>query len=366
MPLPLTPQRYSPDLDLPGPEEARTAADIVRTLLEISQKTYADGGHALRSVHAKSHGLLQAEVEVLGGLPPALAQGIFARPGKYPAVMRFSTIPGDILSDSVSTPRGVALKIVGVEGERLEGSEGATTQDFITVNGPQFNAPNAKAFLSSLKLLAATTDRAPGAKKVASAILRNVEKVIEAFGSESAAAKSLGGEPPNHILGETFFAQLPLRYGDYIAKIQIAPVAPELLALTDAPLELGDSPDVIREAVIDYFRTHSAVWELRVQLCADLESMPIDAPKKVWDESVSSFIPVARITALPQLAWSAARSAAIDDGMGFSPWHAVQAHRPLGELMRMRKTAYDRSQQFRTERNRTPVREPATLDDLPQ
>jgi hypothetical protein len=29
--------------------------------------------------------------------------------------MRFSTIPGDILDDSVSAPRGLAIKIIGVE-----------------------------------------------------------------------------------------------------------------------------------------------------------------------------------------------------------------------------------------------------------
>src|SRR5258708_6928935 len=41
--------------------------------------------------------------------------------------MRFSTIPGDILDDSVSTPRGLAIKVIGVEGERLEGSEARST-----------------------------------------------------------------------------------------------------------------------------------------------------------------------------------------------------------------------------------------------
>jgi len=45
--------------------------------------------------------------------------------------------------------------------------------------------------------------------------------------------------------------------------------------------------------------------------------------------------------------------------MGFSPWHGIEAHRPLGALMRMRKLAYAHSQQFRSERNRVPVSEPS-------
>lgn len=45
-------------------------------------------GHAVRSVHAKSHGILEAELTVLPDLPPELAQGMFAVPGVYQAVLR--------------------------------------------------------------------------------------------------------------------------------------------------------------------------------------------------------------------------------------------------------------------------------------
>src|SRR5260370_32130719 len=87
------------------------------------------------------------------------AQGLFAKPGRYPIVMRFSTLPGDILDDSVSTPRGLSVKIIGVEGERLSGSEGDVTQDFVLVNGPAFGAPTPNKFLPVLTLLATTTDK---------------------------------------------------------------------------------------------------------------------------------------------------------------------------------------------------------------
>jgi len=359
MNIPNSPQLYSPELDLPEKDERETAEAISAKMHEISDKTFADGRHAIRAVHAKSHGLLDAEFEVLGNLPGPLAQGLFATPARYPAVMRFSTIPGDILDDSVSTPRGLAIKIMDVSGERLEGSEGASTQDFLMVNGPNFNAPNGKAFLRSLKLVAPTTDRIEGTKKVISAVMQKVEQLVEAFGGESALAKSLGGEPPHHILGETFFTQLPLRHGDYIAKFQLAPVSPELVALAGKDVELGDDPNALRTAVIEHFAHHGGKWELRAQLCMDIESMPINDPTKDWDVGQSPFMPVARLTAAPQIAWSQERSTAIDDGMGFSPWHGIEAHRPLGALMRMRKLAYARSQQFRSERNRVPVREPA-------
>ena len=89
----------------------------------------------------KPTGILEGYLEVDADLPFELAQGLFATPGRYPVVMRFSTVPGDILDDSVSTPRGLSVKIIGVKGERLSGSEGDVTQDFLLVNGPAFGAP---------------------------------------------------------------------------------------------------------------------------------------------------------------------------------------------------------------------------------
>ena len=102
--------RYGPGVEEPEPDEVDTGRALTETMRSISAKTLEDCGHALRSVHAKSHGLLDGTLTV-GPLPPLLAQGLFARPGRYPVVMRLSTIPGDILDDGVSTPRGVALKI---------------------------------------------------------------------------------------------------------------------------------------------------------------------------------------------------------------------------------------------------------------
>jgi catalase len=159
------PVRFSPSIERPDADEAETTRALIATMRYINEKTWADGGHAIRSVHAKTHGILQGYLEVDADLPGDLAQGLFAKPGRYPVVMRFSTIPGDILDDSVSTPRGLAIKVIGVEGERLEGSEGDVTQDFLLINGPAFGAPDPKKFLSVLRLLARTTDRAHGSRK---------------------------------------------------------------------------------------------------------------------------------------------------------------------------------------------------------
>jgi hypothetical protein len=345
-------------------DEAETTAELAEAMRSITEKTYADSGHAWRSVHAKSHGLLIGELEVVAGLPAELAQGMFAQPATLPVVMRLSTNPGDVLDDKVSTPRGLAIKVIGVDGARLPGSEGDRTQDFVMINAPAFTAATPKKFLSNLKLLAKTTDKAPGAKKALSAVLRATEAVIEKLGGESATIVSLGGHPETHILGETFYTAVPLLYGQYFGKVSVAPVSSDLTALTDAPIDLDDNPDGLRDLVSDFFSANSAEWEVRVQLATDIEKMPIEDASVQWPEDESPYVTVARIRVAPQSSWSADRVTKIDDGMSFSPWHGIAAHRPLGGVMRSRKMSYEMSSRFRGERNGCPMHEPANADGL--
>ncbi len=360
-----SPLSYHSDYEVPEEEEAQTREKLMTTLRGISETTYKDSGHAMRSVHAKSHGLLIGELQVLDGLPPYLAQGIFAKMASFPVVMRISTIPGDMLDDNVSTPRGFAIKVVGVEGERLMGTENAVTQDFVLVNGPAFLTSGPRQFLSKLKLLATTTDKAPALKKALSTVLQGTERLIEAAGGESATIKTIGGHPETNVLGETYFSQVPIMYGDYMAKISIAPVSDSLTQLKNAPVDLNDKPNGLREAVVDFFGSNTAHWELRVQLCTDLQAMPIEDASVVWPEELIPYVAVALITAKPQMAWSDARSKAVDDGMSFSPWHGIEAHRPIGSIMRVRKMAYEMSAKFRAEHNRVSMVEPASLQDFP-
>jgi hypothetical protein len=359
------PLPYVAAYEVPEEGETETRDELLETLHGISEVTFRDSGHALRSVHAKSHGLLVGELRVLPDLPQDYAQGIFSVPGTRPVAMRLSTVPGDMLDDSVSTPRGLAIKVVGVDGERLPDSEGDITQDFVLVTGPNFGAHTAKQFLGSLRLLARTTDKAPHAKNALSAVLRGAEKALEAVGGSSGTLKALGGYPATHILGESFFSQVPILYGRFMAKLAVYPVSPALLALVNAPISLSGEPNALREAVVAFFAEQSAEWELRVQLCTDIAKMPIEDSSVPWPEELSPYVPVARLTAPPQTAWSPARSALIDDGMAFNPWHGITAHRPIGSIMRVRKLAYAMSSHFRGDHNKLPIVEPRDLNAIP-
>lgn len=356
------PISYTPDIETPTEDEVETIRGLEDALRQIFETTAENSGHAVRAVHAKSHGLIEAELEVLPDLPPELAQGLFAAAGRYPAVLRISTNPGDVLPDTVSVPRGIALKVMGVEGERLPGADQGASQDFILVNGPVFAAKGPAEFLKNLKLLAKTTDRATWAKEALSKVLRGTEKALEAVGGESSTLKTLGGAPNVHPLGETYFSQVPFRYGAYVAKLQLVPVSEPLTRHTGFEIDAGEDPDAVRHAVDVAMQAGEGIWELRVQLCRDLDKMPIEDASALWEEELSPFQTVAHLRARPQRGWSEARSEVVDETLRFSVWTGLAAHRPLGAVNRARKPTYDLSAEFRQTFNRCPIHEPQSVN----
>lgn len=358
------PIAFSPALETREDGEDETSLGLRTALRDIEETTSKDYGHAVRSVHAKGHALVEGHLTVKDGLPPEFAQGLFAKGGEYRVIARFSTAPGDILDDSVSTPRGLALKILGVEGEREASAEDAT-QDFVMVDGPAFGAPKAKAFLANLKMLAKTTDKAEGLKKILSAVLRGTETVLETVGMESATIKTLGGVPSVHPLGQSYFSQTAFRYGDHVAKFSLAPVSPTLTELTGSKVAMIGRPDALREVCGEVFIENPTEWSLRVQLCVDAEKMPIEDPSVVWDEELSPFVEVARLRVEPQPSWEHGKAEGIEDSLSFSPWHCLSAHRPLGVMNRVRREAYEMSAGFRGDFNKCPMHEPRALEVAP-
>ena len=350
---------FDPSFETIPDDEAETQRGLTDTMLGIQRKTFADSGHASRAVHAKAHGYLKTRFEVLPDLAEPLAQGLFASPGVYDAVMRFSTTPGDVLDDSVSVPRGVALKVLGVPGARLPGSETDTTQNYVLGNSPSFQVGTAAAFLKQLKLLAATTGRAEPAKKAVSVVSRNANEALSKIGLKSATLTTLAGQATTELLGDSFYSQGALLHGAYYAKVVVAPVSSELVALSGRPLDLIGHPDAIGEAVQRHFVDLPAVWELRVQLGVGPDAMPVEDAAKQWSEDDSPYLPVARITAAPQETWSDALWAEIEDGLAFNPWIGLAAHRPLGSIMRARKPAYAATRDYRARQNGVEIVEPS-------
>ena len=351
------PVRYTSDVEEIGSEEAKTVAELNDTFDQILERTHEDYGHAVRSVHAKAHAILAGTLTIDDGLSPELAQGLFAHAGEHPVLLRLSTNPGDILDDAISVPRGLAMKVMDVDGERLPGAEGRT-QDFILVNAPVFQAKSADKFLGNLKLLAKTTDRAEGAKVALSAVLRGVNNALSAVGIDSAAVKTLGGAPNVEPLGETYFSATPFRYGDHVAKFSLRPIAPAMTALTGETIDTAGDRDAIRHRLREEMREIDVEWEFRVQLARDLERQPVEDATVEWDEAEAPWQRVGIVRAARQDSWDADRVEEANERLRFSVWTGLAAHRPLGNINRARRDTYRHSADFRERANGCPIHEP--------
>jgi hypothetical protein len=244
------------------PGEPQTIEQICEAFDTILQTTAKDYGHAVRSVHAKAHGILEGTLTIDINLPPGAK--VCSQRQAHIECLRLSTNAGDILPDSISLPRGLAIKVLDVEGERLPNSEGAT-QDFVMVNGKVFQARLPTHFAEP-QTTCQHDGSSRGTKKLLSAALRGVNSALEAVGIESPKIASLGGASNVDPLGETYYSVTPFRYGDFIAKFSVAPVSPHLTALTGSKSDAGDRPDAIRETLQIEKQNIDGVWEFRVQL----------------------------------------------------------------------------------------------------
>ena len=356
--------RFDPSVETVDPDEGKVNQDLEQQFDSIQETTAQDYDAGVRAVHAKAHGIATGRLTVHDGLAPELAQGLFSRAASYDAIMRFSTNAGDILDDSIVLPRGMALKVLGVDGERLPGSEDETSQDFIMVNGPVFAAPDAAAFLKNLKLLAKTTDVGEGGKKVLSAVLQGLNTALSAVGYESPMVQQLGGAPQVHPLGETYYTQTPYRFGEHVAKFSLVPVSAGLTSLTNVKIDASGRPDALREEVSRGLIEQGGVWELRVQLNTDLDAMPIEDATVRWDEEESPFVTVATIEVEPQTSWQHGTSDRQDMALSFNIWRGLADHRPLGGINRARNDTYRRSTAFRARVNGCPIHDPRSLRDL--
>ena len=278
--------------------------------------------------------------------------------------MRLSHVPGELLDDRrVSTPRGMALKILDVDGPMLPAHAGERTQDFVLDTGKVFIAPGAKTFLAQITATEMATPLQQGVKAAVSTASRTANKVLHAVALDSTSL-DFYGHPTLHPLAEAYFSQCPLRYGDHIAKLAVHPDNPALLALVGKELDLEDE-NGLRTAVAAFFRTNPAEFEIGIQLCTDLDRMPVENANAEWPEDESPYRPVARLVIPPQDAFSPARRSFVDEDLSFCPAHSLAAHRPLGSIMRARMYAYEVLGQKRREENGRPIREPRRIAEMP-
>ena len=107
-----------------------------------------------------------------------------------------------------------------------------------------------------------------------------------------------------------------------------------------------------------------AVFLFQVQLFKDDKTTPIDDPTVEWPEDAAPFQTVARIW-IPKQVFDTPGRMAFGENLSFTPWHAIPAHEPLGEINQVRKDVYSKLSALRHRLNGVEPREPNPVRSRP-
>ncbi|AUX40400.1 hypothetical protein SOCE26_018010 [Sorangium cellulosum] len=288
-----------------------------------------------RQSHAKAHGLVQAELTVEPGLPAELAVGLFAAPGTYKAWVRYSSSSGTPQADAKADVRGMAVNVLGVEGHKALGKHAPDEQDFLMVNGKGFLVATASDYVEFTQAIASTGSPAQ--------FFLGFPRAARLRGARNLAAMVL--QRVRNPLAIQYWSTVPYRFGGAAMKFTARPRKPEGFVWS-----LPDDPDYMRKALSATLAKETVELDFMVQLQVDPVAMPVEDATVQWSEWRSPFRKVATIRMAPQQPDTDERLA-LAESMVFSPWHALEAHRPLGPMNRARRIVYEADVRLRHERN---------------
>jgi hypothetical protein len=306
-----------------GPDEGTSFEKLAQDLAGVQSMVAKKRGTTHRGLHAKANVVARAELEVLAGIPEHARVGMFAQPKKYDAVVRFSNGGPAPQSDKRPDVRGIAVKVLGVDGKKLiPGMESAPTQDFLAILSPTQPFKGPEDFIWFV-----VNARSP-LTLIPKGILRMGPAKF--FRLASVLQKGLGA-PLTALHTNRYFSALPIQFGKYAAKYSFVPL--------DADAASGPVDPDLGGAFAKLLETKPLRWELQVQFFIDEQSTPIEDSTVEWK---SPWLPVARLT-LPAQAVSSEKGKALStwaEGLSFDPWHAQTEFKPLGAMMRARNAAY--------------------------
>lgn len=140
------------DKEYPSPDESSAIQTIEQMIVQKIEHNYQAGERpSRRDAHAKHHGCVKGEFIIENNLSDEMKFAILKEPGKkFTACIRFSNGSGKPQPDSKGDARGMAIKLLGVSGEKLLTDE-KNTQDFVMINHPVFFIRNLQDYIDFIQ-----------------------------------------------------------------------------------------------------------------------------------------------------------------------------------------------------------------------
>ena len=313
--------------------ETIAADEVVRfetfagELGEIQRRRAEQSGGVSRALHVKQHVGAVGHLMVDAAEPARV--GVFATSGAaWPVYARFSSGSSAHQGDKAPDVRGFALKLVGVPGRKIiAGLETQPTQDFLFIDQPAIPFRDPDEFMTFVR---AAKDGP----------LKLLPRLLAGFGLRRAIQilrRSLSAPKVTSFATHAFHTGAPIAFGATAAKLGLFP-----LVGTGGAAGASSAPtgrDVLRGDLVARLRAGPLAWSLRAQLFQDDESTPIEDTSVAW---TGPWLALGTLT-LPRQDAESPRGREIGDlieRLSFDPWHAIEAHRPLGAIMRARAVAY--------------------------
>ncbi|ANI61635.1 catalase family protein [Pseudomonas sp. GR 6-02] len=323
--------------------EAAMTRDIIQTAVRIVDQ-HRESTRYLRDAHAKAHGCVKAEVQVLPDLATALRQGVFSEPGKtWQATMRLSNGNAYPQFDSIRDARGMAIKLFDVPGKQLlSDRQGRSEQDFVMFNHPNFFVSDVAEYRQNV---------------AAQAEGKTIMAFFPAWDPRTWQVRHLFialatlSPAPASPTQTTYFSVSPYKFGEANVKFRVIP-DPESCPTYTLPTQNQNLPNFLRSALNQQLSTDRvpACFVLQIQRQDPGQYMPIEDTSIEWRERDAPFETVARIK-LPAQDFDTPALNLQCDNLSFNPWFGLEAHRPIGGINRLRKAVYEAVSDYRHSRN---------------
>ncbi|PRY51108.1 catalase [Geodermatophilus tzadiensis] len=313
-------------------DELRCFDELARELMVVQERNRGVRGAAAvdRAFHGKT--VLAVEngcLRVRRDLPPGLRQGCF-RPGAELAVTaRFSNANGVAQPDTARDLRGVALRVH---------AGGDTVHDLLMTNWPVSPAADARQFVA---MASAVAGRTSTPAKLLSLALRLPRRVgpwatVRIIGNLVRSSRR-----SDSLARETYYSRGAIMWGE------AGPVRYRLRPVPAADVPPGTGPDKLRTDFARRLTAGDVEFDLEVQRYVSERRTPVENTARRW--WFVRYESVARLV-LPRQELDTGQARLVEhrvDRLAFNPWNTTDEFRPLGNLNRARRAAYQASSAHR-------------------
>ncbi|MFJ2000177.1 peroxidase family protein [Streptomyces chartreusis] len=310
---------------------------LARELMRVQVKNRrAGGGPVARAFHAKAPVAVEnARLRFHDDLPAALRVG-FARPGaEYPATVRLSDASGIRQGDGSPDLRGAAVRVRVTEVE---------SHDLLATSHPVSHAANAREFVAFAKAMAGA--RSPLRKAFALLVKLPLAVGPRTAGRMRRNVRAATRHNVDSLATETYWSRGAMLWGEAGPVRFLLRPAP---GSAPAPAPDRGDPDFLHREFADRLARGAVEYDLCVQRFVDERRTPVEDASVEWTDGMSPALPVARLTIPGQdldTAEALATARRIED-LAFNPWYTTEEFRPLGNINRARKAAYQASSAHR-------------------